>query len=49
MVRKDPTQTIVIVLSALLFLGIAGVAIAQHSVTTPTKPDPIATYGEQSK
>jgi hypothetical protein len=49
MVRKDPTQTIVIVLSALLFLGIAGVAIAQRSVTVPTKPDPLATYGTPGK
>jgi hypothetical protein len=49
MVRKDPTQTIVIVLSALLFLGITWVAIAHRSVTTPSKPDPIATYGEQVK
>jgi hypothetical protein len=49
MVRKDPAQTIVIVLSALLFLGIAGVAIAQRSITAPRHPDPIATYGEQSK
>jgi hypothetical protein len=49
MVRKDPTQTIVIVLSALLFLSIAGVTLMQRSVVVPMKPDPIKTYGEQAQ
>lgn len=48
MVRKDPTQTIVIVLSALLFLSIAGVTLMQRS-GVPMQPDPLATYGEQGK
>jgi hypothetical protein len=50
MVRKDPTQAIVMVISALLFLGIVGVTIAHKSVTTaPNSPDPIATYGDKGK
>jgi hypothetical protein len=50
MVRKDPTQAIVMVLSALVFLGIVGVSIAHKSATTaPNSPDPIATYGDQGR
>ena len=50
MVRKDPTQAIVMVISALLFSGIVGVTIAHKSVTTaPNSPDPIATYGDKGK
>jgi archaellum component FlaF (FlaF/FlaG flagellin family) len=49
MVRKDPTQAIVMVLSAFLFLGIVWVAMAQRSVTVPAKPDPLATYGTSGK
>jgi hypothetical protein len=49
MVRNDPIQTLVIVLSAFLFLGIVGVTFAHRSVTAPMKPDPIATYGEPGK
>jgi hypothetical protein len=49
MVRKDPTQQFVIVLSALLFLGIIGITTAHRFATVPISPDPIATYGAKGK
>jgi hypothetical protein len=49
MVRQDPTQQFVIVLSALLFLGIVGVTTAHRLATAPSSPDPIATYGTNGK
>lgn len=49
MVRKDPTQQFVIVLSALLFLGIVGVTTAHRFTMAPISPDPIATYGANGK
>jgi hypothetical protein len=49
MVRKDPTQQFVIMLSALLFLGIVGVTTAHRFATAPTSPDPFATYGAIGK
>jgi hypothetical protein len=49
MVRKDPTQQFVIMLSALLFLGIVGVTTAHRFATAPTSPDPLATYGTNGK
>ncbi|MBW4514114.1 MAG: hypothetical protein KME11_02675 [Timaviella obliquedivisa GSE-PSE-MK23-08B] len=49
MVRQDPTQQFVIVLSTLLFLGIVGVTTAHRFATAPSSPDPIATYGTNGK
>jgi hypothetical protein len=49
MVRKDPTQQFVIVLSTLLFLGIVGVTTAHRFMMPATSPDPIATYGTQGR
>jgi hypothetical protein len=49
MVRKDPTQQFAIVLSALLFLGIVGVTVANRFAMAPSSPDAIATYGIKEK
>jgi len=49
MVRQDPTQQFVIMLSAFLFLGIAVVTTAHRFTMAPTSPDPIATYGAIGK